>query len=136
MEDKIKLLNQKYEILHKLCDLEFEEKGFKKYLDDNKILYKLFYRTPLGKLSQWQTTVGIPKQEFSKLMEENVLIIFGLQNPLIVDSFIYYVFNFKSGKGGYSSRDEYIDIKRKNNVNNRWETLLPTMEEFKDANQN
>ena len=127
---KQELLKQKNKILHALCELEFEEKGFKKILDDKQISYKLFYRTPLGKLSQWQMTVGILRQEFNKLMKEEILIIFGLTNPLNVDSFVYYVYNFNEGKGGYSSNDEYIDIKRKNNVNNRWETLLPTIEEF------
>lgn len=128
MELKEELLKQKYEIIHKLCDLEFEEKGFKKILKEGNIPYKLFYRTPLGKNNQWQITIGIPKKEFNLLIDNKTIIIIGITNPREVDSHIYYVFLPPTGKGGYSTTDEYIDIKRK--IENRWEILLPTIEEY------
>lgn len=128
MEEKEELLKQKYEITHKLCELEFEEKGFKIKLEKLKIPYKLYYRTPLGKLKDWQETIGIPKKDFNDLIKKNVLIIIGLTNPVEVDSHLYYVFKFPNGKGGYSNTDEYIDIKRK--IENKWKTLLPKIEDF------
>jgi len=126
------LIKQKSEILHKICELEFKEKGFKEKLKQLKIPYKLFYRTPLGKLNQYQETIGIPKKQFDDLMKNKLLIIIGISNPIEVDTHNYYVFNslFQTGKGGSSSFDEYIDIKRKDPTNNRWKILLQNMKEF------
>ena len=128
MENREDLIKQKHEIEHKLCELEFEEKGYMKRVEDLKISYKVYYRTPLGKNIEWQFTIGIPIIEHTNLMKDEKIIIIGIINPREIDNHIFYVYSFKEGKGGVSKDHEYIDIKRK--INDKWKTLLPTIEEY------
>lgn len=127
------LIVQKNKLVHDICELEFEGRGFKERLKKLQISYKLYYRTPTGKHSQWQISVGIPIKEFNKLLQEKILIIIGLTNPREIDTNLFYVFNFKEGKGGTSNDHEYIDIKRR--LDERWKCLLPTIEEYLDEKE-
>jgi len=144
MEERIKKIEERNKLNHEICELEFEEKGFNKRLENIK--YKLFRKTQLGKNNiNYKLTIGILRKQFWYLVQNNYLIIIAIQNPHKVDEHNYYIYDHNKDfgfKNGYTHEDEYINfmlvIKEKDKEGNdkdvrRW---LRAVEEYLNEHKN
>jgi len=138
MEEREKLIQQKNELNHKICKLEFKEKGFEERLKNIK--YRLFMRTPLGKNTKnYKLTIGIPREIFWGIVKEKELIIIAIINPLKVNEHIFYVYDHEKDlhfKNGYTPMSEYINymlmIPENGKDIRKW---LRTVEEYLDEKE-
>lgn len=128
-EELNQLKQQRNQLVNKIINLEFEEKGYKEKLEKQKIFYKLFYRTPLHKNHY---VVGIPKIDLQKLIKSKGIVVIVLVNSKKCNDYIFYVYDndkdihFLSGHTEYTQYINYSCIP----IGQEERKYLNTMEEY------
>lgn len=137
------LLQIKNQLNHFIVSKEFEEKGFKRILQEKNITYHLSYATPLGKNNDnYKKTIGVKKDKYEEIKSKKGILIFGVQNRTSLNEHIFYVFDFSetdiSFKDGYTNTFEFINYM----LNKKWyenktdQIFLHTIEEWLNEHKN